>query len=51
VYDGENLLARGVQIEALSMEDNGKGICFNVYCYNAQPGVTINYATGDSREE
>ena len=51
VYDGDNLLARGVQIEALSMEDNGKGICFNVYCYNAQPGVSINYATGDSREE
>ena len=51
VYDGDNLLARGVQIEALSMEDNGKGICFNVYCYNAQPGVTINYATGDSREK
>ena len=51
VYDGDNLLARGVQIEALSMEDNGKGICFNVYCYNAQPGVIINYATGDSREE
>lgn len=51
VYDGDNLLARGVQIEALSIEDNGKGICFNIYCYNAQPGVSINYATGDSREE
>ena len=51
VYDGDNLLARGVQIEALSIEDNGKGICFNIYCYNAQPGVTINYATGDSMEK
>ncbi len=48
VFDGDNLLARGVQIEALSMEDNGSGICFNVYCYNAQPGVTIDYATGSS---
>ena len=48
VYDGENLVARGVQMEALSVEDNGDGICFNVYVYNNQPGITINYADGTS---
>lgn len=48
VFDGENLVASGVQMEALSVEDNGEGICFNVYCYNVQPGITIDYATGDS---
>lgn len=51
IYDGVNLVARGVQLEALSMEDNGDGICFNVYVYNNQPGVVINYATGESRLE
>lgn len=48
VYDGVNLVARGVQLEAMSMEDNGEGICFNVYVYNNQPGIVINYATGQS---
>jgi len=48
VYEGNNLLAYGVQMEAYSVEDGGDGICFNVYCYNVQPGVTIRYATGDS---
>lgn len=48
VYDGVNLVARGVQLEALSMEDRGEGICFNVYVYNNQPGVVIDYATGES---
>ena len=43
-----DLVARGVQMEAMSVEDNGDGILFNVYCYNAQPGITIDYATGDS---
>lgn len=47
-YDGNNLLASGVQIEAMSVEDNGEDILFNVYVYNAQPGVGIDYATGDS---
>lgn len=51
VYDGINLVARGVQMEALSMEDNGDGICFNVYVYNNQPGVVIDYTTGESRPE
>ena len=48
VYDGDNLVARGVQMEAYSVEDQGAGICFNVYVYNNQPGVTIDYATGES---
>lgn len=49
IFEGKNLVASGVQIEAYSVEDNGDGICFNVYCYNNQPGVVIDYATGDSR--
>lgn len=49
IFEGNNLVASGVQIEAYSVEDNGEGICFNVYCYNSQPGVIIDYATGDSR--
>lgn len=49
IYDGVNLVARGVQLEALSMEDRGDGICFHVYVYNNQPGIEIDYATGESR--
>lgn len=48
IYDGNNLLASGVQMEAYSVDDQGEGICFNVFCYNVQPGVTIDYATGGS---
>ncbi len=48
VYDGSDLVAGGVQMEALSVEDGGEGICYNVYVYNAQPGVEIDYATGES---
>ena len=48
IFEGKNLVASGVQIEAKSVEDNGKGICFNVYVYNAQPGININYTNGDS---
>lgn len=48
IYEGNNLLASGVQMEAYSIGDKGESICFNVYCYNVQPGVTINYATGSS---
>ncbi len=51
VYDGANLLARGVQIEAKSVEDGGEGICFNVYVYNVQPQIIIDYATGESKYE
>ncbi len=50
IYDGDNLVASGVQMEAKSMEDDGEGILFNVYCYNVQPNITIDYATGDSHE-
>lgn len=46
VFQGNELVARGVQIEAYSVEDNGDGICFNVYCFNVQPGVKIDYLTG-----
>ena len=48
VYEGKNLVASGVQMEGYSVEDQGRGISFNVYCYNAQPGVKIDYRTGDS---
>lgn len=48
IFEGDNLVASGVQMEAWSVEDSGEGICFNVYCYNSQPGVTIDYATGES---
>lgn len=48
IYDGNNLLCLGVQIEAKSVEDNGNGICFNVFCYNVQPHIIIDYATGES---
>lgn len=46
-YENE-LVARGVHMEAYSVEDNGEGISFNVYAYNVQPGITIDYATGES---
>lgn len=49
IFEGENLVANGVQMEAESVEDKGEGICFNVYVYNNQPGVEIDYATGESR--
>lgn len=50
IYEGENLVASGVQMEAKSLEDDGKGVTFNVYCYNAQPGIEIDYATGESHK-
>lgn len=49
IYEKNNLVANGVQMEAFSVEDNGKGVCFNVYVYNVQPGVIIDYATGESK--
>lgn len=48
IFEENNLVASGVQMEAYSIEDNGKGICFNVYVYNVQPGISINYANGES---
>lgn len=51
IFEGNNLLASGVHMEAESVEDEGDGILFNVYVYNSQPGVVIDYATGDSHLE
>lgn len=48
IFDGDDLVASGVEMEAESVEDAGEGILFHVYCYNVQPGVDIDYATGDS---
>lgn len=48
VFEGDNLVAKGVLIEGKSVEDKGDGICFNVFCYNNQPNVTINYADGSN---
>lgn len=48
IYDGKDLLCRGVQMEAYSVEDKGAGICFNVFAYNVQPGIEIDYSTGES---
>ena len=48
MYKGRNLIASGVLIEAASVEDRGEGISFCVYCYNVQPGIEINYSTGES---
>ena len=51
IFKENNLLASGVQMEAWSIEDNGQGVHFNVYCYNVQPGIVIDYTTGESHEE
>lgn len=51
VFEGENLVAAGVVMEAESVEDAGAGICFHVFVYNVQPGIIIDYATGESRED
>ena len=51
IFTGDNLVADGVQMEAESVEDNGDGILFNVFCYNVQPGIGIDYATGDNWED
>ena len=49
IFEGDNLIASGIQLEALSIEDNGEGIKFNVFIYNVQDGITIEYATGESK--
>ena len=49
VFHGDNLVASGVLLEGYSVEDSGSGISFCVYCYNVQPGIEIDYATGDSK--
>ena len=48
IFDGDDLVASGVRMEAWSVEDQGDDVCFDVYVYNRQPGVAIDYATGDS---
>ena len=49
IFKDDELVARGVQMQAYSIEDNGKGISFNVYCPNVQPNIVIDYKTGDSK--
>lgn len=51
IFKEDNLLASGVEIEAYSVEDNGQGVCFNVFVYNVQPGITIDYKTGESSQQ
>lgn len=51
IFEEDNLVATGVQMEAYSVEDNGKGICFNIFVYNVQPGFIIDYATGQVKLE
>lgn len=51
IYNGNNLVASGVQMEGYSIEDAGEGICFNVFVYNVQPGIDINYADGSNALE
>ena len=51
IFQGDDLVARGVLMEAKSVEDGGEGICYCVYIYNVQPGVVIDYATGENRAE
>ncbi len=48
IYEGSNLVAKGVLMEAYSVEDEGDGICFCIFVYNNQPGIVIDYATGES---
>lgn len=48
IFEGNNLVAKGVQMEGFSVEDRGEGVCFNVFVYNAQPGIAIDYLTGES---
>ena len=50
IYEGDDLVASGVQMEGWSVEDEGQGICFNIYAYNNQPGIVIDYSTGDSQQ-
>ena len=48
IYVGNELVCRGVLMEAYSVEDDGDGVCYNVFCYNVQPGITINYSNGEN---
>ena len=48
VFEEDNLVATGVEMEAYSVEDKGEGVSFHVFVYNVQPGIVIDYATGES---
>lgn len=50
IFEGDNLVATGVQMEAKSVEDHGKGIQFHVFVFNVQPGIAIDYSNGNSWE-
>jgi DNA-entry nuclease len=50
-FKGKELVARGVEMEAYSVEDNGMSLCFHVFVYNVQPGIAIDYMTGYSEVE
>ena len=47
-FVGNELLARGVEVEAYSIEDQGEGVCYHIFIYNVQPGVEIDYRTGEN---
>ena len=51
MFEGDDLVARGVLMEGYSVEDSGEGICFCIFAYNVQPGIIIDYATGESESE
>ncbi|MBR3736460.1 MAG: DNA/RNA non-specific endonuclease [Lachnospiraceae bacterium] len=51
LFKGDELLARGVEMEAYSVEDKGASLCFHVFVYNIQPGIVLDYSTGDNRAE
>ena len=51
IFEGDNLVCSGVLMEAYSVEDSGAGVQFCVYCFNVQPGVSINYRTGENHED
>lgn len=51
IFKDNELVARGVEMEAYSVEDKGEGVCFNVFCYNVQPGVEIDYKTGNAKKK
>lgn len=50
IFVDDELVARGVQMEAISVEDKGKSIKFNIYCFNNQPGIEINYKDGTAKK-
>ena len=50
-FKGSELLARGAELEAYSVEDKGQGVCFHVFVYNIQPGIVIDYQTGENYAE